>query len=104
MPWWYVPTLVNERHLIDFAQRCDPSTDLGQPAASEGNHTLFDGRSLDFRGGPAVHNHFANMIGQVQQFADCRSPVVAGPRAFQAARAFNKLITRDTGGIKGRFT
>src|SRR6266849_4611763 len=90
MPSRYAEALLNERHLIDFAQRCGAHFYLGQAAVAKRNHTLLDGRALDFGCGAAVHNHFADVIGQVQELADGGPAVIAGAGAFEAACAFGK--------------
>src|SRR5271155_2493863 len=89
-PVWYAAALVNESHLIDLFQRGKTAAYFGEPALAKGNHTLFNRRALDFGSGAAVHNHFANMVGQIQQFADGGAAVITSPRAFQAARAFHE--------------
>src|SRR6266849_1027844 len=90
MPSRYAEALLNERHLIDFAQRCGAHFHLGQAAVAKRNHTLLDGRALDFGCRAAVHNHLADMVGQVQEFADGSAAVIAGAGAFEAACAFGK--------------
>ncbi len=38
----------------------------------------FRGDALDFRCGAAVDDHFANVVGQIEQFGDCGAAVISG--------------------------
>src|SRR5229473_4185059 len=58
-----VEMLLNESHLIDFFQGSDTVANLGQATFAQCDHALFAGDALDFRGGPAVDDHFADAIG-----------------------------------------
>src|SRR3974377_1784374 len=84
--------LLNEGHLVDFPQSGQAISHLGQSAQPQRNHTFSNRRALDLRGRPPVHNHFADMIAQVQQLADRRASVESGPRALQASGTLGKLI------------
>src|SRR5215472_15096719 len=62
MPVWYALTLLNESHLINLAQRRQPILHFHQPALTQGNHTLVNCCTLDFRGRPTPHNHFPDVV------------------------------------------
>src|SRR5260221_9459939 len=102
-PPWYAPALLNERHLVNFPQRRHTALHLGQPALAKRNHTLFDSSSLDFRRRPPAHDHFPDVIRQIQQFADRRTSVISRPRAFQAPSALRKNKINCLRGIDSRF-
>src|SRR6202008_995601 len=89
-----VEMLLNEGHLVNFFQGCDAIANLCQAALAQGDHAFFSSDALDLRSGPAVHNHLADTIGQVEQLADCRSAMESGTRAFQAPAAFHQSNRR----------
>src|ERR1700730_9262950 len=85
-----VEMLLNESHLIDFFQSRNACADLCQAALAQRDHALFARGALDLRGGTAIHNHFADAIGKVQQFTDSRAAVESGTATFQAAGTFDQ--------------
>src|ERR1051326_7671871 len=91
MPCRYAPVSVNERHLIDFAQRGNAKLRFSQTAFSQSNHAFVASDALDFRSRPSIDNHLANAVGKVQQFADGSTPMIPRAGALQAPRAFADL-------------
>src|SRR5258708_1760719 len=89
-----VEILLNESHLVDFFQGGDPSADFCQPALAQSDHAFFARDALDLRGGPAIHNHFADPVGQVQQLADGRAAVESRAGTFQAPGALHQRDVR----------
>src|SRR5271157_1849096 len=102
MPSWYALVLLNEGHLIDLAERGNAGPHFGHAALAQRNHTFFDSRPLDLAGRPPVHDHFPDVVTQVQQFTNRGAPVVPGAGAFQTSRPFRKQETRNAGGIEPR--
>src|SRR6266852_3603877 len=98
-----VEILLNESHLIDLFQRGDPRTDFCQAALTQCDHAFFARGALDLRGGPAIHNHFADAVGQVQEFADGGAAVESGTSTFQAPCAFHQRDGRPDRRIKAGF-
>src|SRR5580704_7970789 len=93
-------TLVNECHLIDFAQCGDAFANFCEATVPQGNHTFFDGCTFDFGGRAAIDNHFAYAVGEIEQFANSGAPVVASARALEASSTFGERILLPNGGIK----
>src|SRR6202030_527534 len=85
-----VEMLLNESHLIDFFQRSDAFADLVQTALAQRDHAFFAGDAFDLGCGPAINNHLADTIGEVQELADGRAAVESRAGALQAAGAFHK--------------
>src|SRR5271156_5407970 len=103
-PSRYAPAmLVNERHLVNFPQRSRTLTNLCQTALAEGQHTLLDRCALNFRSGPAVHDHLADPVGQVQQLANRGTAMIPRPGALQASGALGKLVIAGRGGRDAGF-
>src|SRR5712692_7181927 len=90
MPCWYAAVLLNESHLVNFFYRGDARANFCQPAFAQSDHAFFASDALDLRSRPAIHDHFADAVGQVEQFANCRAAVITGARAFQAPGALGK--------------
>src|SRR5579864_5938506 len=82
--------LLNECHLVDFLDCGNSSPNLCQPAFAQCRHSLFARDSFDFRSRAAVHNHFANAVGEIHQFTDRRTAVIARARALQASNTFDR--------------
>src|SRR6266849_6538688 len=101
--WRSVAMLLNEGHLIDFLQRRDAGADFGQAAFAQRDHAFFAGNALDLRGGPAIHNHFADAVGEVQQLADGRAAVESGAGALQASGALDQRDGRPHRRIQAGF-
>src|SRR4030088_1962127 len=77
-----VAMLLNESHLVDLFECRNACADFCQAALAQRDHALFARNTLDLRGGPAIHNHFADAVGQVQQLADCRAAMESGAGTF----------------------
>src|SRR5882762_4773320 len=58
--WRSVAMLLNESHLVNFFQRCDPIADLCETAFTQRDHAFLARDALDFGCRPTVDNHFAN--------------------------------------------
>src|SRR5260370_13650949 len=101
--WRSVAMLLNEGHLVDFFQRRDAGADFRQAALAQRDHAFLAGDALDLRGGPAIHNHFADAVGKVQEFADGRAAVKSSAGTFQATSAFNQGDSRPHRAIEAGF-
>src|ERR1051326_9541150 len=104
MPCRYAPVSVNERHLIDFAQRGNAKLRFSQTAFSQSNHAFVASDALDFRSRPSIDNHLANAVGKVQQFADGSTPMIPRAGALQAPRAFADLRALSVFRLHSGFT
>src|SRR5712664_103001 len=85
MPCWYAAVLLNESHLVNFFYRGDARANFCQPAFAQSDHALFASDALDLRSRPAIHDHFADAVGQVEQLANGGAAMITGARAFQAS-------------------
>src|ERR1035438_3341417 len=103
MPWRNVALLLNERHLVDFLYAGNALANLAQAALAQRSHTFFPGDALDFRGRAAVDDHFTNAVGQIEQFADRGTAMVASAGALQASDAFYELHAGPGSRIKAGF-
>src|SRR4029077_8057056 len=95
--------LFNERHLVDFFHAGDDAADLGQPAFTQSGHVFFAGHPPRFRSWAAIYDHFADAIGEIQQFADGGTPVIPGAGAFEASAAFGEGDSGPLRGIQTQF-
>src|SRR5438105_7227064 len=80
--------LLNECDLIDFFQRRCTREYLGERRLAEERHAFFAGSALDFGRRPSFDDHFANVIGKIQQLVDGRLPAESRAVAVEAAFAF----------------
>src|SRR5271157_5903116 len=103
MPWRNAVALLNESHLVDFLHGGNAGANLGQTAFAQGDHALFASDALNFRSGPPIDDHFADTVGQIEQFADGRAAMMASARTFQAAGALGKRDVGPHGGIEASF-
>src|SRR5216683_5825947 len=103
MPCRYAEALLNESYLINFLHAGDTRANFGQTALPQSDHALFPRDALDLRSRPAIHNHLADAVGQVQQFANRRSAMIPSARAFQAAGALGKRDVSPDRRIEPRF-
>src|SRR5579885_1974882 len=103
MPWRNVAALLNESHLIDFLDGGNASANLGEAAFAQRDHAFFAGDALDFGGGAAIDNHFADAVGQIEQFADGGAAMVAGAGAFQATGALGEDDVAPGGRVQAEF-
>ena len=60
-------------------------------------------RLLDLRGRPLLEDHLADVVGQVEQLADRRAPLVAGAAALDAADALVERVRVLERRIEPRF-
>src|SRR6266851_3672499 len=90
MPCWNAAVLFNESHLVNFFYAGDARANLGQPAFAQSDHALFASDALDLRSRAAIHDHFADAVGQVEQLANGGAAMITGARAFQAPGALGK--------------
>src|SRR5271163_4536212 len=103
MPWRNVAVLFNESHLVDFLEGGGAGADFSQAAFAQGDHAFFAGDALDFRSRTALDDHFADAVGEVQQFADGGAAMIAGAGTFEAAGAFGEDHVGPHGGIEAGF-
>src|ERR1700704_4943258 len=82
---------VNERHLVDFFERCDALAHLGKGGVPQKRHSFFPRDALDLRSRPATDDHLADMIGQIQQFGNGAAATEARAGALQTADSFDKF-------------
>src|SRR3984957_11978954 len=80
--------LVKESHLIDFAQGGYTRADFGQTRITQEGHAFFARHALNFRRGPAVDNHFADVVRQIEQLGDGRTTAESTAGTLQTASAF----------------
>src|SRR4029077_7226668 len=73
-----VEMLLNESHLVDFFQGCDAIANFGEATLAQSDHAFFASDALDLRSGPAIHDHFAYAVGQIEQLANSRAAVESG--------------------------
>src|SRR5215467_1763727 len=91
MPWRYAADSVNKSHLIDFAKRGGSDSHLGQPALPQSDHTFLARHALNFRGGAAINDHLANVVGKVEQLANRRSSMIPSAGTLQTSGALADL-------------
>src|SRR5690242_757617 len=103
MPVRNVPRSVNEGHLVNFPQRGDARANFGEAAFAQRGHAFFPGDALDLRGGPAVDDHFADAVGQIQEFANGGASVEAAAGALEASGALAEHYVGPMGRIEPRF-
>src|SRR6267378_2029123 len=82
---------VNERHLVDFFERCDPLAYFGQGGVPQKRHSFVPRDALDLRSRPAADDHLAYMVGQIQQFGNGAAAMEARAGALQTAHSFDKI-------------
>src|ERR1035441_9052643 len=78
---------LNERNLVDFPQGGDSAAHLLHRRIAQECHAVFLGGALDLRSGAAVQDHFADAVGEVEQFVDGRAAAEAGAAALEIGRA-----------------
>src|SRR5215210_3038395 len=79
--------LLDERHLVDLAQRRLSFRHFQQGRLAKEGHALLVRGLLDLRGGTAVEDHGSNTIREVEKFRDRGAAVETGAVAFETARA-----------------
>src|ERR1700722_12929919 len=83
IPCRYSFDSLNERHLINFLESCKPGANLRQTRVTKERHSRILGGTLNLGGRPAINDHFADGVGQVQQLRNSRSAVIAASGPFQ---------------------
>src|ERR1700740_1721508 len=94
VPWRRGEMLLNESPLIDLFQGRDARADFCQAALAQCDHAFLARSAFDLRGGPAIDNHFADAVAQVQEFADGCAAVESGTGTFEAPGAFHQRYVR----------
>src|SRR5437773_2659972 len=77
--------LLNECDLVDFFQRRNPRKYFLERGIAEERHTFIMGGALDFGCGPPLDDHFANVIGKIQQLVNRGPAAESGAVAIEAA-------------------
>src|SRR5271170_6109542 len=90
--------LVKERHLIDFAEGGGAAADFGEAGIAQEGHAFFFRDALDFRSGAAIDDHFAHVVGEIEQLGDGGASAIAAAGTFQAAGTF---VERNLGPFDG---
>src|SRR5713101_7183640 len=103
MPCRNAAVLLNESHLVDLFHGRDARANFGQPAFPQSDPALIASDAFDLRSRPAVHDHFAVVLDQVDPFANRRPAVITGARAFQASGALGKRDVAPHERIEARF-
>src|SRR5713101_1087400 len=103
MPCRNAAVLLNESHLVNLFHRSDTRANLGDTAFSQRDHSLFTGHALDFRRGPAIHDHFPDAVGQIQQLTNRGPPMKSRARTFQTPGTFANRDASPHGGIQAGF-
>src|SRR5277367_6008823 len=98
-----VAELVKERHLIDFAEGGGAAADFGEAGIAQEGHAFFFRDALDFRSGAAIDDHFADVVGEIEQLGDGGASAIAAAGTFQAAGAFVERNLGPLGGIEAGF-
>src|SRR5271156_1623440 len=95
--------LVKERHLVDFAECGGAATDFGEAGIAQERHAFFLCDALDFGSGATIDDHFANVVGEIEQLGDSGAAAIAAAGTFQAAGAFEKWNFGPFGRIEAGF-
>src|SRR5260370_9047473 len=98
-----VAVLLNESRLVDFFHGAYSRANLGQPAIAQSDHAFFASNALDLRSRATIHDHFANAVGQIEQFTNRRAAMIAGAGTFQATSALGKNDVFPYGRVEARF-
>src|SRR5262245_4676184 len=94
--------LLNECDLIDFLQCGRAGKDFRESRFTQEGHPFIVSGALDFRCWPSLDDHFANVVGQVQQLMNCGASPESRSIAFQTALTFVKRkVTILIGGQAG---
>src|SRR5687767_13554916 len=92
----------DERHLVDFAQRRLAEQHLLDGALAKEPHALGTGGFLDFRRRAFGENQLADVVAEIEQFADRGPAAIARAAAFHAAGAFEEPAAELERGIERR--
>jgi len=67
-----------------------PARIFASPLSRKVIMPFFASHALDFGSRPPIHDHFADAVGQIQQFANGGAAMITRARTFQAAGALGK--------------
>src|SRR5258706_233431 len=82
------PLRLDKRDLVDLLQSSHSAAGFLQRRFAQERHTFLTRRALDFRRGPLVQNHFANLLAQIQKLMNRSSAAEARTAAFETSRPF----------------
>src|SRR6266849_4295892 len=95
--------LLNEGHLVDFAQRRNARADLCHAGIAQERHPIFASHTLDLRGWAAIDDHLADAVGKIKKLSDRGAPAEAAAGTLQAAGALVDGDAAPSLGIETRF-
>src|SRR5260370_18111278 len=84
------PLRLDERDLVDLLQSCHSTAGFLQRGFTQERHTFLTRRALDFRSGPLVQNHLADLLAQIQKLMNRSSAAEAGATPFKPPRPLIK--------------
>src|SRR5258708_16569153 len=84
------PLRLDERDLVDLLQSCHSAAGFLQRRFAQERHAFLTRRALDFRRGPLVQNHLADLFAQIQKLMNRGSSAKASAAAFKAPRPLIK--------------
>src|ERR1035437_3240098 len=94
---------LNKRNFVDFPQGGDSQAHLFHRRFAQEGHAVFLGGALDLRSRAAVQDHFADAVGEVEQFVNRRPAAEAGAAAFEAAGTFHQRNMAPFIGVETAF-
>src|SRR5690349_14698916 len=94
--------LLNEGHLIDFLERRDALAHFRQRGVAQKRHAFLASGTFDLGGGTPVDDHFANVVGQIQEFGNGAAAAESRAGAFQASGALDELHGSPLDGVETR--
>src|SRR5437868_6526788 len=80
--------LLNECNLVNFFKCRRTGEDLRERRFAKRRHSLIKGGALDFGSGPSFGDHFANVVGKVEEFVNRSAAAKSSTIAFQTTLAF----------------
>src|ERR1035437_9132754 len=94
---------LNKRDLVDFPQGGDSQAHLFDRRFAQEGHAVFLGGTLDLRRGAPVQDHFADAVGEIEQFVNGGAAAVSGAAAFEAAGTFHEGHVAPFVGVESAF-
>src|SRR5258708_18229483 len=79
------PLRLDERDLVDLLQSSHTAAGLLQRRFAQERHAFLARRALDFRRGPFVQNHLADLFAQIQKLMNRGSAAEARATAFETS-------------------
>ena len=67
---------LDKGHPIDFVQRRDARKHFLQSRLAQTGQAFGFGGATNFRAGPALDDHLANVVAEIEQFMDCRAAAI----------------------------